>query len=68
MGGLWRDPDPLRVSLFVAALIAQWPLASTSSAFAIEIGGLFFVLLGLGLATARHRPGPAKPGASAPRA
>jgi O-antigen ligase len=68
MRGLWRDPDPLRVSLFVAALIAQWPLASTSSAFAIEIGGLFFVLLGLGLATARHRPGPAKPGASAPRA
>jgi hypothetical protein len=53
--GLWRDPDPLRVGLFASALIAQWPLASTSSAFAIEIGGLFFVLLGLGLAAARHR-------------
>lgn len=53
--GLWRQPDPLRVSLFAAAVIAQWPLASTSSMFAIEIGGLFFVLLGLGLAAARHR-------------
>jgi O-antigen ligase len=83
MRGLWQTPDPLRVSLFAAALIAQWPLASTSSMFAIEIGGLFFVLLGLGLAAARHRqacitgprprpspsrgPSPPAPSAPAPR-
>jgi O-antigen ligase len=48
--GLWRRPDALRVGLFVAALVQQWPIASTSSAFAIEIGGLFFLLLGFGLA------------------
>jgi O-antigen ligase len=52
--GLWRDPEPLRVGLFVATLIQQWPLASTSNAFAIELGGLSFVLLGFGLAVARH--------------
>jgi O-antigen ligase len=55
--GLWRRPDALRVGLFVAALVQQWPLASTSSAFAVEIGGLFFLLLGFGLAeaeAARH--------------
>jgi O-antigen ligase len=50
--GLWRRPDALRVGLFVAALVQQWPLASTSSAFAVEIGGLFFLLLGFGLAEA----------------
>jgi O-antigen ligase len=53
--GLWRDPEPLRVGLFVATLIQQWPLASTSNAFAIELGGLSFLLLGFGLALARHR-------------
>ncbi len=53
--GLWRDPEPLRVGLFVAFLIQQWPLASTSNAFAIELGGLSFLLLGFGLAAARYR-------------
>ena len=52
--GLWRDPDPLRVGLFVAALIQEWPIASASSFTAMEIGGFFFVLLGLGLAEARY--------------
>jgi O-antigen ligase len=52
--GLWRDPEPLRVGLFVATLVQQWPLASTSNAFAIELGGLSFLLLGFGLAVARH--------------
>lgn len=53
--GLWRNPDPLRVGLFVAALLQEWPIASTSSFTAMEIGGFFFVLLGLGLAEARYR-------------
>jgi O-antigen ligase len=51
--GLWRRPDALRVGLFVAALGQLWPLAATSSAFAIEIGGLFYLLLGFGLSEAR---------------
>ena len=51
--GLWRNPAPLRVGLLAAFVMAFWPLASTSSAFAIEIGGLAFLLLGFGLAEAR---------------
>jgi O-antigen ligase len=51
--GLLRRPDPLRVSLFAAALIDQWPIASTSSLYAVEIEGFFFLLLGWGLAEAR---------------
>jgi O-antigen ligase len=51
--GLRRNPDPLRVGLFVAALIQEWPIASASGFTAIEIGGFFFLLLGYGLAVAR---------------
>ena len=51
--GLWRDPDPLRVGLFVAALIQEWPVASTSAFTSMPLSGWFFVLLGLGLAEAR---------------
>ena len=58
--GLWRDPEPLRVGLFVATLVQQWPIASTSNAFAIELGGLSFLLLGFGLAVARHGTGDAR--------
>ena len=50
--GLWRDPEPLRVGLFVAALIQEWPVASTSPLVSLPIGGWFFLLLGLGLALA----------------
>ncbi len=51
--GIGRDPDPLRVGLFVAALIQEWPLASTSSFYAVEIAGWYLVMLGWGLAVAR---------------
>ena len=59
--GLWLRPAPLRVGLFAAFVIGFWPLASSSSAFAIELGGLSFLLLGFGLADARAAlvPGPA---------
>ena len=51
--GLLRDPDPLRVGLFVAALIQEWPVASTSPLTSLPIGGWFLLLLGFGLAQAR---------------
>ncbi len=51
--GLWRNPDPLRVGLFVAVLMHEWPLASASAFTSMPLSGWFFVLLGLGLAEAR---------------
>ena len=66
--GLWRGPargnrpdrrgpdagrHALRVGLFVAALIQEWPIASASSFTSMPLSGWFFLLLGLGLAEAR---------------
>ncbi len=51
--GLWRDPAPLRVGLFIAALIQEWPIASASDFVAMPLSGWFFLLLGLGLAESR---------------
>lgn len=51
--GLLRHPDPLRVALFVAALLHEWPIASSSSFESMPLSGWFFLLLGLGLAEAR---------------
>ena len=44
---------PLRVGLFVAALMHLWPVASTTAFTSMPLGGWFFVLLGLGLAETR---------------
>ena len=51
--GLWRDPDPLRVGLFVAALIQEWPIASASAFSSMPLSGWSFLMLGLGLAETR---------------
>ena len=51
--GLWRDASPLRVGLFMAALLAEWPIASASDFVAMPLSGWFFLLLGLGLAEGR---------------
>ncbi len=51
--GLWRDPDPLRVGLFAAVLIQEWPIASTSAFSSMPLSGWFFLLVGFGLAEAR---------------
>jgi len=51
--GLWQQPEPLRVGLFVAAVIQLWPFASTTAFTSMPLSGWFFVLLGLGLAEAR---------------
>lgn len=52
--GLWTAPDPLRVGLFVAALLHLWPIASSTAWTSMPLGGWFFVLLGLGLAETQH--------------
>ncbi len=57
--GLWREPQPLRVGLFASILIQLWPLASTSAFTSMPMGGWFFLLLGWGLAEARHAGGTA---------
>lgn len=54
--GLRRAPEPLRVGLFLAALIHLWPLASTSGLAALPDDGWFYLMLGFGLAEARVPP------------
>ena len=51
--GLWQNPAPLRVGLFVAVLLHEWPIASASAFTSMPLSGWFFVLLGLGLAETR---------------
>ncbi len=50
------EEDPVlrawRTGLFVAVLIQEWPIASTSAFTNMPLGGWFFLLLGLGLAAA----------------
>lgn len=56
--GLLREPDPLRVGLFIGVLIQIWPIASTSSLATQPNAGWLFLLLGFGLACApRHSRG-----------
>ncbi len=52
-GGADAGPHALRVGLFVAALIQEWPVASASSFTSMPLSGWFFLLLGLGLAETR---------------
>jgi hypothetical protein len=51
--GLWRQPEPLRVALFAAALMELWPIASSTSFTSMPVAGWAFLLLGWGLAEAR---------------
>ncbi len=50
--GLARDPDPLRVGLFVGAVVALWPIATTSAFASMPNAGWVFLVLGLGFAAA----------------
>ncbi len=52
-GGTEAGLHALRVGLFVAALIQEWPVASASSFTSMPLSGWFFLLLGLGLAETR---------------
>ena len=49
---LARDRRPGAAGLFVGALVALWPLASTSAFTSMPNGGWVFLLLGLGFARA----------------
>jgi hypothetical protein len=62
--GLWREPDPLRVGLFAAALVHLWPIASTSAFTSLPVSGYFFVILGWGFAETRWRIAGSRQGAS----
>jgi O-antigen ligase len=62
LAGVWlRDlarrlthaADPVRVALFVAALLALWPLASTTALFVVPTSGWLLLMLGWGLAESR---------------
>ena len=50
--GLWRNPDPLRVGLFVGVLTYAWPLASTDNFAVLPMIGWLIYMVGLGLAAA----------------
>jgi hypothetical protein len=51
--GLGTRPDPTRVGLFAAVLINEWPISSMGGFPVMESAGLFFLLLGYGLALSR---------------
>ncbi|HVY17187.1 MAG TPA: O-antigen ligase family protein [Rhodopila sp.] len=53
--GLGRDSDPLRAGLFAVVCAQVWPIQSTSAFTSMPMGGWLFLLLGWGLAEARHR-------------
>lgn len=50
---LRRQPRPVLVGLFAAAIIQLWPIASTTGFYTLPIAGWSFLLLGWGLAEAR---------------
>jgi len=60
-GGPGRESPEVaawRTGLFVAVLIQEWPIASTSAFTNMPLGGWFFLLLAVGLAeSGRARPG-----------
>jgi O-antigen ligase len=66
--GIGREPDPLRVGLFVAVLMELWPVASASGFYSTEIMGFMFLMLGFGLACARAAAStsPTSPAGSTP--
>jgi O-Antigen ligase len=56
---LRRQPRPMLVGLFAAAIIQLWPIASTTGFYTLPIAGWSFLLLGWGLAEARWGEGDA---------
>jgi hypothetical protein len=54
--GLGRQSPALRSGLFIGALVALWPIASTSAFTSLPNAGWVFMILGLGFAAREHRP------------
>ena len=56
------DPVPRawRTGLFLAVLIQEWPVASSSAFTNMPLGGWFFLLLGLGLAASSYMQAPSR--------
>lgn len=48
--GLWRNPDPVRVGLFIGVINYTWPIASTDEFPSLYMLGWFFFFVGLSLA------------------
>jgi O-antigen ligase len=55
--GQWRRPEGFRTGLFVGAVVALWPLASTSAFTSMPNAGWVFLVLGLGFAAAGQPSG-----------
>jgi hypothetical protein len=62
--GLRQDPTGIRTGIFVGAVLALWPLASTSAFTSLPNAGWVFLLLGLGLAEAPRSAHSDRPGAN----
>jgi len=56
---MWPAPDGLRTGLFVGAILAFWPAASTSAFTSMPNAGWVFLCLGLGFATTQDPRGAA---------
>ncbi len=56
--GLRPIAEPRRTALFVVAFISLWPIASTTTMFTFPNAGWLFLMLGWGLAEARHADRP----------
>jgi O-antigen ligase len=54
--GLWRNPDPVRVGLFIGVLNYTWPIASTDEFPTLYMMGWFYFTLGLAFACADVAP------------
>ncbi len=54
--GLWRNPDPVRVGLFIGVINYTWPIASTDEFPTLYMLGWFFFFVGLSLACADIAP------------
>lgn len=59
---LGRQTDPLGAGVFVAALVAFWPLATTSAFTSLPNAGWIFLVAGMGLAIQANQPDPAGSG------
>ncbi len=53
--GLWRQPAPLRLGLFIAVLTYLWPIGSTDAFPILYMLGWLFLMLGFGLALAPRK-------------